>query len=657
MNRDGQTDKGEPAILSALYDGETGFAAALLVGKRVLGVFSEDMLETPVRIVPNFETLDPKDLFHWTGLRGLLRTWGKSPEDVDRMVWEGLPPGVEGRSLGKRNGVAFLETGKMFYLDRKTSTRKTSPVERVLENLRWALKALGEFSRSPVLRHRNFGPEFVDEEVLPLIRARSALTVTDGTNSEAVRILLKGQRLFRFAGPRAMDDRPSPNRAVLRLPEGATISARDLLVCDRRFLLDSLKVVKPLGRNLFLVRTSDGAEPVWRRVSGEDGTIFAEVATSGGLPEVVRLLKALREHGKEGALLCRKPPALDGSLVETPLQALDVFENGSQRSMLLGSFLVEKRRRAIPISEPPAAHRLMLRLSARCDWNCGHCTIRDLPEGRRKRSYEDAMQALREGCRAGCRSLVFMRGEPLLWPGFGELVGEARRLGYEWIQVQTHAGPLGQSSGLDGLLAPNGVDVFESPILGAKPETHDRLAGRKGAFGLALRGVRKIIRAGKGWTAQAPVLEGNRDELGRVLDLVEKLGGRSVAFQFPRPVERNGRPVSRGLLSLKQAGETLRLVLPYAVKKGIAVQVEGMPDCLLPEKFRSSAGSDTEGQRIRIHDLHRLETVDDRRRAPNAAIARICADCRLSETCGRTWPAYLERHGTSELKPLRRRKG
>lgn len=96
-----------------------------------------------------------------------------------------------------------------------------------------------------------------------------------------------------------------------------------------------------------------------------------------------------------------------------------------------------------------------------------------------------------QGYEAGLREVWFVSGEPTLNPQLPEIVSLSRELGFQTIGMNTNGRRLGRERLLERLVS-SGLNNLVISIHGDRPEIHDRLVGRTGAFAEVLLGLERI---------------------------------------------------------------------------------------------------------------------------------------------------------------------
>ncbi len=163
--------------------------------------------------------------------------------------------------------------------------------------------------------------------------------------------------------------------------------------------------------------------------------------------------------------------------------------------------LARAQQRSIPMDA-------VWELTRRCNLACQHCYIR-AEAAQDELSTAECLRILPQLAEAGTLYLVLTGGEPLLRPDFLEIASEARRLEFA-LRIFTN-GTLVDEAAADRLAGLDPLSV-EVSVLGAVPQTHDRLAGRPGAFRGAARALALLRERGVHTVAKTVVMDANAAE-------------------------------------------------------------------------------------------------------------------------------------------------
>ena len=521
------------------------------------------------------------------------------------------------------------------------------------------------------LTHAALGPEFTEREAEAALKhAGLSYHRAHAVAAETAGLLAAGEVVCWCQGRMEFGPRALGARSILADPRQPEMHARVNAIKDR-------EEWRPFGPSilagseknwfadwfdsrfmLFAVPFKPGRAARVPAVAHVDGTTRPQSVHRAANPLYHALISKFHELTGVPMVLNTSFNRRGEPIVCTPTDAVGCFLGlTGADALVLGPFIARRPAAGAPAPDAGAERalaalggqrRLMLRLTAKCDTDCAHCTLRDIAH-LQDRSFDGAVRALAEGRRAGCSELVIMRGEAVLWPGLAVLLRRARAMGYRFLQLQTGGQALGQEAARRELLPL--LDAVEITLYAADAETHDELTRAPGSFRRTLTGARAAAAAGREVLLNVPVLRRNREGLERVAVLAAKLGARRVQFGFPRPVETKQGLEVAALARLSDVAPFIRRALKAAARMGLAASTEGVPFCHLDPEQRRGPDAEEDWTRLRIDDLDRLEESLDSTRAGARPEAPACRGCPLRDACPRTWALYLALFGSAELAP------
>ncbi len=177
-------------------------------------------------------------------------------------------------------------------------------------------------------------------------------------------------------------------------------------------------------------------------------------------------------------------------------------------------------------------HAISWNLTARCNLRCGHCYLdaRTL-DGAKQASTAECLHVVGQLAEVNPNLLLILTGgEPLLRPDLMVISRAAATIGMA-VVVGTNGTLL--SARLAGALRENGIrGVGISLDAARRPELHDRLRGRTGAWQGAVNGLRAAAEAGLEIAVHTSVFRWNRDEIPAIGELAAQLGARAWNVYF-----------------------------------------------------------------------------------------------------------------------------
>ena len=177
-----------------------------------------------------------------------------------------------------------------------------------------------------------------------------------------------------------------------------------------------------------------------------------------------------------------------------------------------------------------------LQLTDRCNLRCSYCYA-EAGRGASELTVDRWVELLHLLYERGLRSLVLSGGEPLLYPGFLELLTEIR--GRFIIEVNTN-GSLLDKNALDAIVAAD-LKAVQVSLDSASPEVHDRHRG-DGSWRRAYLAIQRLREAQVSTRVAMTVHRGNADSVAAVKQLADGLG----ASFYAAPVKPVGRAKGLG---------------------------------------------------------------------------------------------------------------
>jgi len=181
---------------------------------------------------------------------------------------------------------------------------------------------------------------------------------------------------------------------------------------------------------------------------------------------------------------------------------------------------------------------LITLMVAGCDLSCIFC---DTPqEGMDIRfSTRDSVRASLDAMSSRCSTVLFTGGEPSRLSWLTEVFQDARELGYEFIQMQSHAGAAADPAVADAWIEAglSGIDV---PIYGADAETHEAVTRTPGSFERTLAGLQNLRDRGARSVIHTTLFRSNLEHLTSIVGLIEGLGPDGAYLQVTGEVGAPG---------------------------------------------------------------------------------------------------------------------
>lgn len=525
------------------------------------------------------------------------------------------------------------------------------------------------------MQHAYLGPEFSDFEIESVLK-HYGLTYTRVKRAEKflAEKIHEGKIICWFNGKMEYGPRALGARSILADPTRSEIKDKVNKLKDRqdwrpfgpsilegyekewfedgfdsRFMLHTVKVAKD---KLKLIPA----------VLHVDNTTRPQVVHRKENPKYYGLIDAFREISGVPMLLNTSFNRRGEPIVCTVRDAVECFLDMGADYLALGNFVVaypgDEYRNSMEhydngtLRAIEGRRRLNLRLTTECDCFCEFCTLKDIPEDAKDKTFELAYDSLVKGRLSGCSELAILRGEALQLGYLPKLIQSARYMGYSFIQLQTNGRKLASKS-LRELLLKSGIDAFEINLLSAEPALNDRLTKVENSGRDALLAIQALAKMDVFLLVSIPVLRENMGKLLRTVLLLSKMGVKNVQFNFPRPLDLADEIYNKNLPRLKEASPRINRAMALAKKYGMNVSCEALPFCRLKEEFRFIPDAKENWRKHRIDDLHILHEslLDERSKARPVSV--VCRECKYIESCPKTWALYQQLYGSEEFRPLK----
>jgi len=224
-----------------------------------------------------------------------------------------------------------------------------------------------------------------------------------------------------------------------------------------------------------------------------------------------------------------------------------------------------------------------------CNLRCRHCYQNAGPKPLpNELTFEEKLNVLNQLDEMEIPSIAFSGGEPTIHPDFIPIVKEASRRGI-YTAVATNGLAFASESFTDKALKA-GLNYVEVSLDSTDPKVHDEFRGVKGAWELAVKGIKNVVKHGGASTGIAMTLTKlNKDQIGDMVRLAEELGVTRVIFFNFIPTGRGKENVALDLTP-EEREEALRWI--YRESRRSSVQVVSTAPQLARVSWQMSQGED-----------------------------------------------------------------
>lgn len=284
-----------------------------------------------------------------------------------------------------------------------------------------------------------------------------------------------------------------------------------------------------------------------------------------------------------------------------------------------------------------------------CNLNCLFCST--IPRKRLlNKSTEELMKDIYNAKQQGFKILGIGGGEPTLRRDLVKLVRFAKKLKFDVIRMETNAIMLSYYN-LCKKLVDAGMDFFKISIHGHKPQIHDYLVGKEGAFLKALQAIDNLRKLDIRIEMSIVLTRTNYRFLPQYIDFFAQKGVSSFCIIFPEyagNMAKNFKEIGIRITDVVDyVHEALDLIDSLGLDRGLVFNI---PDCFM------------QGYEDHVVRRYNMKLVTPQM-IINDADADIrmgkrklkeCIGCSYFAQCDGIWQNYLNIFGDNEFKKFKR---
>jgi MoaA/NifB/PqqE/SkfB family radical SAM enzyme len=283
----------------------------------------------------------------------------------------------------------------------------------------------------------------------------------------------------------------------------------------------------------------------------------------------------------------------------------------------------------------------------KCNCQCVFCASHMMTTGEAL-TAEDIARILKTYKARGIDMVDFGGGEPTARPDLPAMIAAARHLGYRSIGLKTNGMRLCYPEYLEALMVA-GVNNFCVSVWGHDPDTHDRLAGRSGAFEMTEMAIKHLVDYNADVCVDFLITTETLNHLEQAIGHWINIGVSNFTLWL-FSVFGSGRNDSRLLPVMSAAGNAAAAAIG-ALKDSIdSIKTSHITPCLLKNCWNIY---------YNIKDLE-LYVVSKNggfwaEQSPFEAGIKLpaCGICKMNAVCAGPRPEYVKQHGAKEFSPLR----
>jgi SynChlorMet cassette radical SAM/SPASM protein ScmE len=181
---------------------------------------------------------------------------------------------------------------------------------------------------------------------------------------------------------------------------------------------------------------------------------------------------------------------------------------------------------------PSAPQKVTLNITNRCNLNCLYCAVSSTKNAPGDLSLEAWKEVVDELARIKVFHLLISGGEPFIRADLSELLDHILKYHFR-VSINTN-GTLFDSRTLSQVCRSGRLDQIQVSLDGSDSQTHDRIRG-KGSFERTMRGIETLRRWKAPFSFFVVVCRNNKDSLGEIARLSDKLGASQISFSSLLP--------------------------------------------------------------------------------------------------------------------------
>lgn len=186
--------------------------------------------------------------------------------------------------------------------------------------------------------------------------------------------------------------------------------------------------------------------------------------------------------------------------------------------------------------EQPKLDFLWLELTSGCNNKCLHCYATSGPCAESDSvPHERWLALISEARAAGATAIQLIGGEPLLYPGWRELVLKAGEEGYDYIEIFTNATLINDND--IAFFSEHKVNIATT-IYADNATIHDKVTVNPGSFAKTLGAIEKLLAEKIPLRIASIIMKANEHEVQNIMDLCTKLGVEVTPPDVVRPTGR-----------------------------------------------------------------------------------------------------------------------
>ncbi|BFH73146.1 radical SAM protein [Sulfurisphaera javensis] len=209
-------------------------------------------------------------------------------------------------------------------------------------------------------------------------------------------------------------------------------------------------------------------------------------------------------------------------------------------------------------------------LTYKCNLRCLHCYINASPNGEEGLSTEEALKLVDQMTEIKIPLLIMSGGEPLMRKDFFEIAEYASKKGIK-LALSTNGTLISEK--VAEKLKEIGFMYIGISLDSPYPEFHDKFRGVKGAFEMAIKGIRNAINAGLNVGLRFTITSKNIDYVDDYMKLALELGVKRITF-YHISASGRGKDLKDWMYTPQQYENFMNKLIEYAKQLKGKLEIE-----------------------------------------------------------------------------------
>lgn len=294
-----------------------------------------------------------------------------------------------------------------------------------------------------------------------------------------------------------------------------------------------------------------------------------------------------------------------------------------------------------------------IKITFNCNNLCDFCAQGNKRDYVKNKNFEEIEKNLREAKKKGATTVVFTGGEPTLHPNIIEIVKEAKKLGYQKIQLQTNGRTLCNEEFLIKLINA-GVNEISPAVHGPTPQIHDKLTNSPGSFNQTITGIKNVRKYGIYLLTNTVITSLNYRYLPEIAKLLIYLGVNQFQFAFIHIVGTGWKNRNWIVPRKSEILPFLYEALNIGIRYNVPCYTEAIPYCFMKGYEKFVVENIIPDGPVFDADFV-LENYGEYRKREGKVKAEKCKKCIYYKICEGPWKEYPQIYGWNEFKPVIKR--